>query len=145
MLFLLYKTFGLIVISLYLNAQPRPQKLIEWHIKNAKATFSFAYDSRNLLHTSIYRTHAIISRGLYIFYLIFHCGLYWRVIHNAKRLLFHDSFFFIWPLWGRHPKSCRNSVYSTFFVVHTYVHTAYINSFCFLPSESEKGGIRSYF
>ena len=29
MLFLLYKTFGLIVISLYLNAQPRPQKLIE--------------------------------------------------------------------------------------------------------------------
>ena len=93
MLFLLHKTFGLIVISLYLYAQPRPQKLIEWHIKNAKATFSFAYESRNLLHTSIYRTHAIISRGLYIFYLIFHCGLYLRVVYNAKRLLFHDSFF----------------------------------------------------
>ena len=29
--------------------------------------------------------------------------------------------------------------------VHTYVHTAYINSFCFLPSESEKGGIRAVF
>ena len=141
MLFLLYKTFGLIVISLYLNAQPRLQKLIEWHIKNAKATFSFAYDSQNLLHTSIYRTHAIISRGLYIFYLIFHCSLYCRAVYNAKRLLFHD-FFLIWPLWGRHPKRSRNSgTYVLTCILHTLIVFVF---FCWKVKRGE-GGIRSCF
>ena len=40
-----------------------------------------------------YRTRAIISRGLYIFYPIFHYGLYCRAVYNAERLLFRDSFF----------------------------------------------------
>ena len=50
---------------------------------------------RRNMHTqqSKYRTRAIISRGLYIFYPIFHCGLYCRVVYNAERLLFCDSFF----------------------------------------------------
>ena len=51
-----------------------------------------------------YRTRAIITRGLCIFYPIFHCGLYCRVVYNAKRLIFHDFIF--------SSKSC-------FFVVHT--------------------------
>ena len=41
----------------------------------------------------IYQTHAIINRRLYIFYPIFHCGLYCRAVYNAERLIFHGSFF----------------------------------------------------
>ena len=40
----------------------------------------------------IYRTRAIITRGLYSFYPIFHCGLYCRAVYTAERLVFHDSF-----------------------------------------------------
>ena len=40
-----------------------------------------------------YSMRAIISRGLYIFYPIFHCGLYCRAVYNAERSIFHDSFF----------------------------------------------------
>ena len=39
-------------------------------------------------------TYAIITRGLYIFYPSFHCGLYCREAYNAEWLIFHDSFFF---------------------------------------------------
>ena len=36
---------------------------------------------------SIYRTRAIITRGLYLFYPIFHCGLYLRAVYTAERLV----------------------------------------------------------
>ena len=36
----------------------------------------------------IYRTRAIITRGLYLFYPIFHCGLYLRAVYTAERLVF---------------------------------------------------------
>ena len=39
-----------------------------------------------------YRTRAIITRGLYLFYPIFHCGLYLRAVYIAERLV-HESFF----------------------------------------------------
>jgi hypothetical protein len=41
----------------------------------------------------VYRTHAIVTCGLYIFYPVFHCGLYCRAVYTAERLIFHDSFF----------------------------------------------------
>ena len=34
-----------------------------------------------------YRTRAIITRGLYFFYPIFHCGLYLRAVYTAERLV----------------------------------------------------------
>ena len=42
---------------------------------------------------NIYRTRAIITRGLYLFYLIFHCGLYCRAVYIAERLVFSWIFF----------------------------------------------------
>ena len=36
----------------------------------------------------MYCTHAIISRGLYFFKPIFHCGLYFRAAYTAERLIF---------------------------------------------------------
>ena len=36
-----------------------------------------------------YRTRAIITRGLYLFYPIFHCGLYLRAVYTAARSVFH--------------------------------------------------------
>ena len=47
----------------------------------------------NPLLIQIYHTRAIITRGLYILYPIFHCGLYYRAAYNAERLSFHDFFF----------------------------------------------------
>ena len=44
---------------------------------------------------SIYCTCVIISRGLYIFYPIFHCGLYCRAVDNAERLIFQESFSYL--------------------------------------------------
>ena len=41
----------------------------------------------------IYRTRAIITRGLYLFYPIFHCGLYLRAVCTAERLVFTWIFF----------------------------------------------------
>ena len=46
-----------------------------------------------LIKTITYRTHAIIDRSLYIFYPIFHCGQYYRVIYDAEQLIFHDFFY----------------------------------------------------
>ena len=39
-----------------------------------------------------YRTRAIITRGLYLFYLIFHCGLYSREVYIAERLVLQGNF-----------------------------------------------------
>ena len=45
-------------------------------------------DSWNLSFVKdIYRTRAIITRGLYLFYSIFHCGLYSRAVYTAERLV----------------------------------------------------------
>ena len=38
-----------------------------------------------------YRTRAILSRGLYIFYPIFHYGFYCRAVYDAEPLIFHVS------------------------------------------------------
>ena len=40
-----------------------------------------------------YRTRAIITRGLYFFYPIFHCGLYLRAVCTAERLVITWLFF----------------------------------------------------
>ena len=40
-----------------------------------------------------YRTRAIITRGLYLFYPIFHCGLYLREVYIAERLVITWFFF----------------------------------------------------
>ena len=43
--------------------------------------------SKNKLYIySTYRTRAIITRGLYIFYPIFHCGLYCRAVSITDNL-----------------------------------------------------------
>ena len=41
----------------------------------------------------VYRTRAIITRGLYLFYPIFHCGLYLRAVCTAERLVITWIFF----------------------------------------------------
>ena len=46
------------------------------------------------LKNIIYRTRVIITRGLYLFYPIFHCGLYLRAVFTAERLVF--TWFFIY-------------------------------------------------
>ena len=43
----------------------------------------YVFLSKSLL---IYRTCAIITRGLYIFYPIFHCGLYCRAVSITDNL-----------------------------------------------------------
>ena len=54
--------------------------------------FVVAYKSRIITTVRVmpsenmYRTSAIISRGLYIFYPIFHCGLYCRAVSIADSL-----------------------------------------------------------
>ena len=40
----------------------------------------------------MYRTRAIITLGLYLFYLIFHCGLYSREVYIAERLVLQGNF-----------------------------------------------------
>jgi hypothetical protein len=45
--------------------------------------------------TSRYRTRAIITRGLYLFYPIFHCGLYLRAVCTAERLVITGIFFLL--------------------------------------------------
>ena len=41
----------------------------------------------------MYRTRPIITRGLYLFYPIFHCGLYLRAVYTAERLVITWIFF----------------------------------------------------
>ena len=50
-------------------------------------------DLLSIVSTMEYRTRAIITRGLYFFYPIFHCGLYSRAVYAAERLVLPDSFF----------------------------------------------------
>ena len=71
------------------------------------------------IRQSRYRTRAIISRGLYNFYPIFHCGLYCRAVYNAEWLIFHDSFF-----------TTKNRI-SYFFAYCTYILSTYISFFVF--------------
>ena len=40
----------------------------------------------NIFHRTEVQTHAIINRGLYIFYPIFHCGLYCRGVNITDNL-----------------------------------------------------------
>ena len=54
-------------------------KYIFYHHGNLK-------DKKKCLRYTIYRTRAIISRGLYIFYPIFHCGLYCRAVSVTVNL-----------------------------------------------------------
>ena len=67
--------------------------------KLATAFFFYFFKSdlklrfRLFLLSSKYSTIATISRGLYIFYPIFHCGLYRRVVYNEEQLICHDSLF----------------------------------------------------
>ena len=44
-------------------------------------------------NNNMYRTRAIITRGLYLFYPIFHCGLYSRAVYTAERLVITWFFF----------------------------------------------------
>ena len=67
-----------------------------WNFKFGGQIFSLS------LLNYTYRIRAIITRGFYIFYPIFHCSLYFRAVYNAERLVFHD-FFHIKPLKGLHP------------------------------------------
>ena len=55
-----------------------------WNIISYETTLCFRF---------IYRTRAIITRGLYLFYPIFHCGLYLRAVYTAERLVFTWIFF----------------------------------------------------
>ena len=48
---------------------------------------------KNFLWKLNYHTSAIITRGLYIFHPIFHCGLYSRAVYNAEQLTFHGCCF----------------------------------------------------
>ena len=45
-------------------------------------------DCNKIMFAVKYRTRAIITRGLYFFYPIFHCGLYLRAVYTAERLVF---------------------------------------------------------
>ena len=47
---------------------------------------------KQIMIYKIYHIRSIISRDLYIFYPIFHRGLYCRAVYNAERLTFHDLF-----------------------------------------------------
>ena len=60
--------------------------------RRSLVAFVVAYKSRIITAVRVmpsenmYRTSAIISRGLYIFYPIFHCGLYCRAVSIADNL-----------------------------------------------------------
>ena len=56
-------------------------------------TMYFYWKCTQELHGSNYRTRAIITRGLYLFYPIFHCGLYFRAGYIAERFELHRNFF----------------------------------------------------
>ena len=57
---------------------------------------NFAIAKYKALHACQSSTYcmlrAIITRGLDIFYPIFHWALYCRAVYNAERLIFHDFF-----------------------------------------------------
>ena len=54
----------------------------------------FSYKKNRLtFFLFMYRMRAIITRGLYILYHIFLCGLYCRAVYDAEQLIFHNYFF----------------------------------------------------
>ena len=56
---------------------------------NVATIGKYRYHSRFFVrvgHETTYRTRAIISRGLYIFYPIFHCGLHSKVAYITDSL-----------------------------------------------------------
>ena len=59
-----------------------------------------------------YRTRAITTRGLYLFYPIFHCGLYLRAVYTAERLVFTWIFFHLWSPQIFLDKSKQRSILS---------------------------------
>ena len=66
-----------------------------------------------------YRTRAIITHSLYIFYPIFHCGLYCRAVYNAEQLIFHDSFRINYPkLFVVHSQLCSQCANFGLFSLH---------------------------
>ena len=64
---------------------PNRRKVIKLSLSNALTEF------RKKVR---YRTRAIISRCLYIFYPIFHCGLYCRVVNITDNLCAKQGEFF---------------------------------------------------
>ena len=65
--------------------------LFYWHANHISDTYKYILFC--LCHFPNYRTRAIITRGLYLFNLIFHCGLYCRAVYIAERLVFSSIFF----------------------------------------------------
>ena len=45
-----------------------------------------SHENKMIIPSNTYRTCAIITRGLYIFYPIFHCSLYCRVVSVTDNL-----------------------------------------------------------
>ena len=60
---------------------------------------------------------AIITRGLYIFYPIFHYDLYCRAAYNAERLIMQSGYYFM--ILFLQQKIELTQCLSYFFVVHT--------------------------
>ena len=57
-------------------------------IPGTKRSWDFGITTKKI----VYRTHAIITCGLHIFYPTFHSCLYSRAVYTAEQLVFHDSF-----------------------------------------------------
>ena len=53
-------------------------------------TYAPQFIGHNKFFLGSVRKHAIISRGLYTFYPIFHCGVYCGAVYIAERLIFPD-------------------------------------------------------
>ena len=77
---------------------------------------------------------AIITRGLYIFYPIFHCSLYCRAVYNAEQLMFHIFLSYLYK------DATKNRIDTTFllYILHTCitaVTAAYTAEWCVLQEK----------
>ena len=61
--------------------------------QNESRNNGYQMDKFGNQRSNIYRTRAIITRDLYLFYPIFHCGLYLRAVCTAERLVITWIFF----------------------------------------------------
>ena len=96
---------------------------------NTKALWDWVFWLSN------YRTRAIISRGLYFFYPIFHCGYYCREACTAERLIFHNYFFPSNLYKNAIQKEYRNRLFCCTMYIHiTYIHTS-------IDQKGEKKGL----
>ena len=80
----------------WVGATENPSKSDDWKGSSDKRCIchdvtSLKIHTLVIKQTSCYDKHE--TRGLYLFYPIFHCGLYCRVAYNAEWLSFHESFF----------------------------------------------------